>query len=507
MDPRWESVVRRLLPDLVNIWRPQLDHLYSAYLVTIEEYQSLGTLLPFDQCKKLLIEILPRKGPKAYETFLEVLSKTEGQEFIAEMLENAAGKRIEAEVATSVSSTEESDSLTRPPRESTSMIFGRIPTTEKVAFGSSSAASSAVQRVNSESFSSGNGEEIALPRNVARDAPRNQITPQTSVYAYTDIRQEELDYNDAGGDDDLIGTGGFSEVYKAWFTRLGEKVAVKVFTYLKRRRTQTESDLLNKEVKILQGIKPHPNIITLIGSCSDTRFFALVTEYMEGGNVFELIADMSDPNVEIWENRQDIALQIAQGMNHLHCNDPSVIHLDLKLRNVLYRRVGARGTAEFSCKLCDFGLAKMAEISSVTKERDESNYPSGTPAHIAPESYGVILWEIQERRPLLENEHVVMKHTFSVLCKILLIDLRLVISLPHFPENRQERNFYADAINCKHYGSARERIEEPEDEITTTLRRTRRTAKEGILIILMMDDPKCMEGISWSCVFPFLSLD
>ena len=182
-----------------------------------------------------------------------------------------------------------------------------------------------------------------------------------------------MDYNDAGGDDDLIGTGGFSEVYKAWFTRLGEKVAVKVFTYLKRRRTQTlvckvvlrakfliklsffgrysESDLLNKEVKILQGIKPHPNIITLIGSCSDTRFFALVTEYMEGGNVFELIADMSDPNVEIWENRQDIALQIAQGMNHLHCNDPSVIHLDLKLRNVLYRRVGARGTAEFSCKV------------------------------------------------------------------------------------------------------------------------------------------------------------
>ena len=109
MDPRWESVVRRLLPDLVNIWRPQLDHLYSAYLVSLEEYQSLGTLLPFDQCKKLLIEILPRKGPKAYKTFLEVLSKTEGQEFIAEMLENAAGKRIEAEVATSVSSTEESE--------------------------------------------------------------------------------------------------------------------------------------------------------------------------------------------------------------------------------------------------------------------------------------------------------------------------------------------------------------------------------------------------------------
>ena len=112
MDPRWESVVRRLLPDLVNIWRPQLDRLYSACLVTIEEYQLLSTLLPFDQCKKLLIEILPRKGPKAYETFLEVLSKTEGQEFIAEMLENAAGKRIDVATSLAVSSTEESESLT-----------------------------------------------------------------------------------------------------------------------------------------------------------------------------------------------------------------------------------------------------------------------------------------------------------------------------------------------------------------------------------------------------------
>ena len=114
-------------------------------------------------------------------------------------------------------------------------------------------------------------------------------------------------------------------------------------------------------MKILQGIEPHPNIVTFIGLCSEAKFFALVTEYMEGGNVAELIADTDDPNVEVWENRQDIALQIAKGMNHLHCNEPPVIHLDLKLKNVLYRRVGASGTAEFSCKVIAFSK-KQARV-------------------------------------------------------------------------------------------------------------------------------------------------
>ena len=70
----------------------------------------------------------------------------------------------------------------------------------------------------------------------------------------------------------------------------------------------------------------------------------------------------------------------------------------------------------------------MDKMESFTLKRDESSYPSGTPGYIAPErynaipyaegdlsektkvakksdvySYGVVLWEIIERRPLLES--------------------------------------------------------------------------------------------------------
>eukprot|EP00118_Oscarella_pearsei_P014385 m.122912 g.122912 ORF g.122912 m.122912 type:complete len:434 (+) comp37805_c0_seq9:29-1330(+) len=89
MDSRWDTVVR---PQLVRLKqtlnpKPVLDGLYARGLVSRDEWQSIsGLRSDGDKVMELLVLVLPRKGPEAYDGFLEVLKDTEGQKYIAEEL-------------------------------------------------------------------------------------------------------------------------------------------------------------------------------------------------------------------------------------------------------------------------------------------------------------------------------------------------------------------------------------------------------------------------------------
>eukprot|EP00118_Oscarella_pearsei_P011870 m.83081 g.83081 ORF g.83081 m.83081 type:complete len:1379 (+) comp36330_c0_seq5:480-4616(+) len=227
------------------------------------------------------------------------------------------------------------------------------------------------------------------------------------------IQRDDIEFND---DTDFISAGGRGEVYKARVKKTGETAALKVL--YTRRRSLDESKVIGKEAIILLGIKPHPNIVKFIGVCNSPRFFALLMEFVSGGDLAGLLAS-SYPEVEKWENRLDISNQIAMGMAHLHGNSPPVIHLDLKSRNVLIEKKADR-RRPFLCKICDFDVAKMTNVSSITQDRSNGSKPAGTVAYLAPEryhaygpgskeektevakksdvfSYGVVLWEIRER--------------------------------------------------------------------------------------------------------------
>ena len=80
-DPRWVTVVRPLLPNLVKIWHPDLDRLQALDLLnlSLEGYNDLHALPRSEQCKKLLTEILPRTGASSYDKFVREL---EGQESV-----------------------------------------------------------------------------------------------------------------------------------------------------------------------------------------------------------------------------------------------------------------------------------------------------------------------------------------------------------------------------------------------------------------------------------------
>ena len=94
---------------------------------------------------------------------------------------------------------------------------------------------------------------------------------------------------------------------------------------------------MRKEAAILLRLTGHKNIVQLIGVCENPTCYALLLEYLPDGNLNKLLLSQ-DVMMNLWENKLEIALQIADGMCHLHSQSPPIIHQDLKPSNVLYRR-------------------------------------------------------------------------------------------------------------------------------------------------------------------------
>lgn len=76
-------------------------------------------------------------------------------------------------------------------------------------------------------------------------------------------------------------------------------------------------------------LRPHPNVVQVLGLCTDAPFPILILEYCDGGSLESVIKKntLSDEQIV------DYAFGIARGMLHLHLNN--IVHRDLAARNVL----------------------------------------------------------------------------------------------------------------------------------------------------------------------------
>jgi serine/threonine-protein kinase len=123
-----------------------------------------------------------------------------------------------------------------------------------------------------------------------------------------------------------IGAGGMGEVYRAYDTRLGRSVALKVlpeaFAHDAERMARFE-----REAKVLASLN-HPNIASIYGLEESNGVRALVMELVEGPT---LAVRISEGRIAL-EEVLTFAQQIADGLEYAH--ERGIIHRDLKPSNV-----------------------------------------------------------------------------------------------------------------------------------------------------------------------------
>jgi serine/threonine-protein kinase len=170
----------------------------------------------------------------------------------------------------------------------------------------------------------------------------------------------------------LIGRGGYSIVYEAIHTKLGQKVALK---FLEKEPDRKALDRFEQEAR-LAATFAHPNVCRSydLGMLpSGTRY--IVMERLHGETLYELLSRERrlEPSFVVHIGSQVLAaLEVAHAA--------SVIHRDIKPGNVF---VEVAQGVEPTAKVLDFGLAKIFEGSSSI--RTTIGRALGTPAYMSPE--------------------------------------------------------------------------------------------------------------------------
>ena len=169
-----------------------------------------------------------------------------------------------------------------------------------------------------------------------------------------------------------LGSGSFGNVYLARNKFTDEKVALK---QIKKSSANLLSDgEIKDEIEILKNLD-HPDIVRIIESFNTKNSYILITEYCEGGELFDQVKNqLSETQIAV------IFRQLLSGLAYLHSNN--VVHRDLKLENILIHEIEkSKTTGEdlFNIKIIDFGTARIFDKNRKPQSIVGSSY------YIAPE--------------------------------------------------------------------------------------------------------------------------
>jgi serine/threonine-protein kinase len=166
-----------------------------------------------------------------------------------------------------------------------------------------------------------------------------------------------------------LGAGGMAIVQLAFDTRLQRYVAVKLLAEHLADDANFSARFRREALAAARLV--HPNIVQVFdfGQDAETHRQFIVMEYVDGGSCAEILRDRGpiDP-----EEAVDVLSQACRGLEFAHRN--GVVHRDVKPGNLLANQ-------DRVIKLADFGIAKAAEQSDITKVGSVI----GTAAYLAPE--------------------------------------------------------------------------------------------------------------------------
>jgi eukaryotic-like serine/threonine-protein kinase len=164
----------------------------------------------------------------------------------------------------------------------------------------------------------------------------------------------------------LVGSGGMSNVFRAHDRLLERTVAIKIL-HEQYTRDEDYVERFRREARAVAQLA-HPNIVTVIDRGEQEGRQYIVFEYIDGQNLKELSAGGPlDPDDAI-----RLALQVARALSFAH--ERGLVHRDVKPQNVLLNDDG-------QAKVTDFGIARSLDVHGVT----QTGTVLGTSDYIAPE--------------------------------------------------------------------------------------------------------------------------
>jgi hypothetical protein len=182
----------------------------------------------------------------------------------------------------------------------------------------------------------------------------------------------------------LIGTGGCGEVWEAWDHVLGRAVALKLLREPSPSARETER--LIQEAEALARLS-HPNIVSIFELHHRRGRPALVMEFVRGPSLAQYLR--GQPCAPLAS--AGLLEKLCRALEHAH--SLGVIHRDLKPSNILLKPIAQSSPPlensrpaidQFSPKIADFGLARLADQPTLTLP----GQLLGTPSYMAPEQIG-----------------------------------------------------------------------------------------------------------------------
>ena len=178
--------------------------------------------------------------------------------------------------------------------------------------------------------------------------------------------------SEVGLSNKVLGRGSWGIVQEGTFR--GSLVAVKELHNL--ILSPHNRRLFEREMEISSQCR-HFNIVQFIGATSDDQDPLLVTELLDC-NLRQLLERRELNRGEI----VSLALDVARGLNYMHCNQPPIVHRDVKSDNVLLKR----WDESWKAKVSDFGAANFRRLVMTPSQ--------GTPLYSAPESNTAVYSEL-----------------------------------------------------------------------------------------------------------------
>ena len=174
-------------------------------------------------------------------------------------------------------------------------------------------------------------ESLKLANYISKYYDQNKKYPNTSLQFYKYGR--------------LIGQGAFGKVNLGLNILTGRIVAVKSFDKNNSELTGDNMKKILYETDLMKKLN-HPNITKILEMFEDEKYFMIIMEYINGGNLFSFVKKrrkLSEKTAKF------LFRQIILGIKYIH--EQNIVHRDIKLENLLI-------DLNNNIKICDFGIGR-----------------------------------------------------------------------------------------------------------------------------------------------------